>query len=185
MKRAGFIAALVLAVGVTAVALAGNAGHGGSVQASAEATHVTACAEQDRHRGVFGKCVSDGASAFGKCLAEAAKAEGGKPTEACADLKPTGKGGGDDGDEDEGTDEDTAELETSAADNPTTGLPKPPETAGRDFGQQVAANAGGNPGGASAEHNPTEGLTNPPETAGRDFGGQVSDAASGDHGPPS
>jgi hypothetical protein len=174
MRRLLIIAAAVLAFGGVTVAIAQEGENGGP---------TADCAEATKAGGDFGKCVSEAASAYGKCVAEAAKEEGGKPTAACEDLKP-GKGHNGNGNQNGNgvTDVETSSHNGEHATNPTTGLTKPPEQAGRDFGQQVAANARGDHG-PPENANPTEGLVKPPEQAGRDFGGQVSETK-GDHGPP-
>jgi hypothetical protein len=185
MRKSGLIAAFVMVIAGTAIAVAqGGAGNGGAVPAAEQADHVAACAEQERNGGIFGRCVSEEASAFGKCVSEAATAAG-NPTEACAALEPGRRGDGGGVKEIEIADAADRGGDTSAADNPTTGLTKPPEQEGREFGQQVAANAGGNPGGAGADQNPTTGVAKPPATDGSEFGDQVSDvAAGGAPGPP-
>jgi hypothetical protein len=178
MRRFTIIAALALVVGTaSAVAVAEN-GNGGDPAAN-ENNFPAQCADQDKSEGAFGKCVSEKASAFGKCVAEAAKSRSGNPTESCADLKP----GRQNGDED-ANGEDTGDAnDNNASDkNPTTGLTRPPEQSGREFGQQVSENARqlGSGNGANAQaHNPTIGQTLPPTQSGREFGQQVSENARG------
>jgi hypothetical protein len=193
MRKAALISALVLAVaGAATIAVAQVGGNGEVTPAAEPETHASECAEEaTKQSGEFGACVSERASAFGRCVADAAESENGvSPTDECADLKPdngNGSGANGNGNADGNGNGDngngaSVSVTPAVASNPTDGVPRPPaEQHGRDFGHQVAGNAGGNPGGNSEGRNPTEEVGSSPQD-GRDFGHEVAGNAGGDPG---
>jgi hypothetical protein len=138
MKRAAIAAALVLALGGTAIAIA-QPGEGGLPEDPG--------------------AIAEGASSFGQCVSDASGAGVENPAEACSELKPDPEGQGN-GDEGAGNDDDTFAAQCAGESKEDGSFGECVAEHASAFGQCVRANAEAgvvNPAAACADEFPGHG----------------------------
>jgi len=155
MRKSAIAAAVVLAVGATAIAVA---------QPSFDTP------PEDP------STVSDQASAFGKCVSDASEAGAENPTEVCADLKPGANGDGNGEENGNGNSDETYAAQCAGESKEDGSFGKCVSELASSFGKCVSANAKagvknpaaacaeefpgrGNPGGNGTAGGPPEGVT--------------------------